>query len=165
MADKTNTSTPMLYWHVHHDLLAEACYDLEGRIDSIRTGKPADEIETRLRLLRPVRGPLPEALARVAVAWGPARDAYKQTRAAFDEAQAAYSQAWYDRAWDVCDRARVMCGQAQAACDQARDLCIQTGDACTEALETSRTEMEALHREECPGCPWNGETIFPGKEE
>ena len=26
-----------------------------------------------------------------------------------------------------------------------------------------RTAIEALHREECPRCPWNGRTIFPKK--
>ncbi len=29
------------------------------------------------------------------------------------------------------------------------------------SLENHRTEIEALHAEECPDCPWNGYTIFP----
>jgi len=27
-----------------------------------------------------------------------------------------------------------------------------------------KKELEALHKKECPGCPWNGETLFPVKE-
>lgn len=29
------------------------------------------------------------------------------------------------------------------------------------SLKDHRAELEALHAQECPGCPWDGETIFP----
>ena len=30
-----------------------------------------------------------------------------------------------------------------------------------EAYQKWKAEIEALHKEEHPGCPWNGRTIFP----
>ena len=33
-----------------------------------------------------------------------------------------------------------------------------------EVLLTHKDAIEALHAQECPDCPWNGETIFPEVE-
>ena len=43
------------YWHVHHDKLIEYCYDYDERVDYIKKEKPRNEIETRLRLFKPVK--------------------------------------------------------------------------------------------------------------
>ena len=42
------------YWHVHHDKLIEWCYNYQERVEAIKE-KPKNEIETRLRLLKPVK--------------------------------------------------------------------------------------------------------------
>ena len=43
------------------------------------------------------------------------------------------------KAWDAYDKAR---------------------DACDKAGEALAPEIEALHKELCPDCPWDGKTIF-----
>jgi len=54
------TDSP-LYWHIHHDILAEPLTEpIENRIRFIKNNKPYHEVETRLRLMKPVRGKLPE---------------------------------------------------------------------------------------------------------
>jgi len=48
------------YWHIHHKILVEALTEpLENRIKYIKDYKPEDEIELRLRLIKPVKGKLP----------------------------------------------------------------------------------------------------------
>jgi hypothetical protein len=110
------------YWHIHHDVLVEpATEPIEQRSEYIRQRKPANQIETRLRLLKPVKGELPQA--------------FVEARRAYDEASRAYEEAWrvYDDAWLAYDDAR----------------------------GAHKTEIEALHAQECPDCPWDGKTIFP----
>ena len=80
---------------------------IEERIAFIKDHKAKVEIETRLRLMRPVVGQLPAA--------------YLQAWAAYKSAGAAY-------------------GGTRAA---------------------TEVEIEALHRHECPDCPWDGRSIFP----
>ena len=52
------------YWHVHHDVLLEYCYNYQGRVGYIKENKPKNEIETRLRLFKPVKGKLPEDIVK-----------------------------------------------------------------------------------------------------
>ena len=53
------------YWHVHHDMLLEYCYDYEERVNYIKNYKLQGEIETRLRLFKPVKGKLPKDLIKI----------------------------------------------------------------------------------------------------
>ena len=111
------------YWHIHHDTLCEPLTDpLENLLSYIKSEKPEDEIETRLRLIKPVKGKLPEE---------------------WMDARAAYVQAW-----------KVRGGRAWAAYVRAWKVCDQAGKVC-------KPQIEALHKIECPDCPWNGSTIFP----
>ena len=106
---------PRVYWHIHHDQLFQyKTGTIKNRIAFIKREKPKEEIAIRLRLLKPVKGPLPVKL---------------------DKAVAARKKAWgaYVKAGAVYDKA---------------------GAAC-------KPQLEALHKRECRGCPWNGETIFP----
>jgi len=102
------------YWHVHHDRLVEWCTDYDGRVEYIKAKKPAEEIETRLRLFKPVAGWIPERLQRADAEWKRARDEW---------------------------------GRAYAEWERADAECLPA--------------LEALHAVECPGCPWDGKTIFP----
>ena len=121
-----------LYWHIHHDVLCEPMtYPVEDRIAFIKANKPSSEVETRLRLMQPVRGKLPPRFAKACAARAAARSA-------------ARSAAWASAAWSA----------ARSARSAARD-------AYDKALNVSRPALERLHRKECPGCPWNGHTIFP----
>ena len=95
------------FWHVHHEVLVEWCFDYDERDRYIRSYKPLTEQKTRLRLFRPVRGKLPKEVIK------------------------------------------------------ARQALNETWQAINKALKENMLKIEALHREECPNCPWNGHTIFP----
>jgi len=60
------------------------------------------------------------------------------------------ARAAYDKGWAAYDK-------AQAAWDKARA-------AWENALREHKPEIEALHAQECPNCPWDGETIFPQED-
>lgn len=100
-----------LYLHFYHDrLLVWEARTLAERRQDIRDNKRFSERETRLRLLKRVRGKLPNELVVVLRGWP--------------------------------------------------DWCCEYQDA----LRKYRREIEALHKKECPRCPWNGRTIFPKKK-
>ena len=62
-----------LVLHVHHDTLLEPLTEpMEARARYIRTNKPPHEIETRLRLMKPLIGRLPE-LDKACAVWNKAR--------------------------------------------------------------------------------------------
>lgn len=123
------------YWHVHHEVLLEASDNIEERIEYINREKPKHEIEIRLKLLKPVKGNLPKAYQDAAKAYWDAAKAYQNAYKAYWDAYKAY--------WDA-DKAY-------------RDAY----KAHRDAYEAHRDEIELLHSLECPGCPWDGKTIFP----
>jgi hypothetical protein len=143
-------SEPTFYWHIHHDVLVEpATEPIEQRSEYIRQRKPANQIETRLRLLKPVKGELPQAFVEARRAYDEASRAYEEAWLAYDEASRAYEEAWlaYEEAWLACEEARRAYHEVWLAYDDARGA--------------HKTEIEALHAQECPDCPWDGKTIFP----
>ena len=72
-----------MFWHCHHNTLLEYCYDYAGRVQFIKENKPKDEIKTRLRLFKPVKGKLPIAVVRAGAAYGKTWIAYdNKTKAA-----------------------------------------------------------------------------------
>ena len=122
------------YWHIHRGILCELSDNIEERIEYIKNNKPAGEIELRLRLLREVKGKLPEACET-------AREAYNTTQEA------------YNVALEACKTALEACKTAWRAYNVALG-------AYNVALETCKEEIEVLHKKECPDCPWDGHTIF-----
>ena len=52
-----------------------------------------------------------------------------------------------------------------ATCAKAEEVCAATwakaDKLCAATCAKARKPLEALHRRECPDCPWNGKTIFP----
>jgi len=134
------------FWHIHHGgFLLEWSDDIQERIDYIQTEKPKYEVETRLRLLKPVQGALPRRLVKAGVALAKAYDAYAKACAALAKADAAYAKAC--AALDKADAAYLAYDKAWDAYDKAYDECLP--------------QIEALHILECPDCPWDGTTIFP----
>jgi len=67
------------YWHIHHDKLLEFSGNIDKRIEYIKYGKPTEEIELRLRLLKPVKGKLPDAVIKVWAVWEKAWAACDET--------------------------------------------------------------------------------------
>jgi hypothetical protein len=150
-------------WHCHHEILCEPLTEpIEARIAYIRREKPKEEVALRLRLLKPLRGPLPVALVQ-------ARAAYDQARAAYHQAWAASETAWAasETAWAASAQARAAYHQAWAASAQARAASETARAAAAQARAASETELRALHAEECPDCPWTRHpgSIFPDTEE
>ena len=60
----------------------------------------------------------------------------------------------------------VEAGQAYVKAGQAYDEAGRVLDKAWHAYDEARRKnmpaIEALHKEECHNCPWNGNTIFPG---
>jgi hypothetical protein len=82
------------YWHVHHGILADPLTEpLRDRVRRIEADKPKSEVETRLRLMKPVRGKLPKAYAEAWKAYVEAGGAYVEARKAYVEAGEAYVEA------------------------------------------------------------------------
>ena len=132
----TNKQKPVFYWHIHHHILVESLIEpIENRVAFIKERKPEHERETRLRLMQPVKGKLPNAVVK---AW----DAYLKARVAYNKAWKAHYKGWkaYDKAQKAWERA---------------------WKAYYKALAAHKDEIEALHAKECPNCSWDGKTIFP----
>jgi len=64
-------------------------------------------------------------------------------------------------AWRACDEALRAYDEARRAYNEARRAYDEARRAYDEAILKNETEIEELHKKECPNCPWDGETIFP----
>src|SRR3989344_3724405 len=64
-------------------------------------------------------------------------------------------------AWRTCDEALRAYDEARRAYNEARRAYDEARRAYDEAILKNETEIEELHKKECPNCPWDGETIFP----
>ena len=137
------TTKPKLYWHIHHDTLLEKTSNIQERIDYIKAEKAEAEIPLRLKLMTPVLHPekLPARFRKASEAYHKAREAYNKTEEAYYKAAEAL-----DKAEEAYDKAREAYHKAWGDYHKARKDC--------------NTEIEKLHREEHPDCPWNGKTIF-----
>jgi len=153
------------YWHVYHN--QGFSNNIQERIDYVKRHKPVYEIDLRLTLLKPVRGKLP----RVVVKTG---EALNNARIVCDKLWAACNEAWitHPKIQKACEKGQMICREAWAVYIAKRDVFgkavavyEKVAKAHDEAIETYQAEIEALHREECPNCPWDGKTIFPREEE
>ena len=136
-------------FHVHHDVLMEICTNYKERVEYIKEHKPRGEQEIRLRLFQlisPAR--LPRPLVKAGEAYVKACEAYSKAWEAYDKALEAYVKACeaYDKALEAYTKA----GEAYSkACE-----------AYAKAWEAYKPQINELHKELCPDCPWDGKTIF-----
>ena len=64
-------------WHIHHDVLVEPLREpIKNRIEYIKRNKPKNEVDLRLRLLKVVKGKLPDGYDKALEAYGKAWEAY-----------------------------------------------------------------------------------------
>ena len=137
------------YWHIHHDTLCEYTYDIKERIAFIKEAKPKSEVRERLRLMTPVQHPdkLPLRFRRAASASTKARDDYNKAFDAFEKTFADHVKALttYEKARNVYTKACAVFPKAYNTYVKALHM----------------PQLEELHKEEHPNCPWNGKTIFP----
>ena len=132
---------PTLYWHIHHEILLEETTDIQERIDYIKANKPEKEIPLRLKLMTPVLHP-----EKLPASFRKARKAYYKAGEAYDKVREAYYKA--GEAYDKVREAYYKAGEAYYKAWKARDKALKA------------PQIEKLHREEHPDCPWNGKTIF-----
>ncbi len=151
------------YWHVHHDILAEFCWDYEGRKKYIEGNKLAVQRETRLRLFKPVNGKLPDALEEAGSICEEALSKYEEALSKYEEAWKKSEEVWkksdgsrskYEEAWKKVE-------EALSKYEEARSIDVKALNQFKEALIKSEDEIWLLHEKECKNCPWDGYTIFP----
>lgn len=120
------------YWHIHHDVLVEFTDNIQERIDYIQSDKPKNEIATRLRLMKSVKGKLPKAVTAA--------------NQAADLAWAEYRAVGTDWEENLRRHAKYLAADGK----------------CRKALEANLPALEALHAKECGCKEWNGKVlIFP----
>jgi len=85
------------YFHIHHEILAEPLTEpLKNRIKYIKEDKPKDEIELRLKLIKPVKGKLPSEFIEASQAWAKADQARGKAYLARGKARQAWAKALED---------------------------------------------------------------------
>jgi len=81
-------------WHIHHGVLIEPLTEpLRTKIKYIKENKSKDEIELSLKLLKPVKGKLPQKLIEAGKAYIESWPAYDKARKAYSKAREAYGEA------------------------------------------------------------------------
>ncbi len=144
---KKNKIKSGMYWHVHHNILCVYCYDEAERIKAIKETKPFNEIKTRLRLLKRIRGKLPDTFLK----------AYKNYR----EADKNWQEAYKNR-----QEADKNCLGAYKNYQEADKNCLEAYKNYRKAYKNCLPFLEKLHKKECGCKEWDGsELIFPGKGE
>ncbi len=78
----------MLLIHRHHDVLAEKSDNMQERIDYIKAHKPANEVATRLRLLK-------KANKRAEKEWDALNAKWQSKRDALDVERQSKRNAWH----------------------------------------------------------------------
>ena len=149
------------YWHVHHDVLFEYCYNYDERVNFIKANKPKKEIPVRLNLMQPVKGKLPEEVVKTRKACGKAQEAFDKAWEAYGKASEAYDKAWeaYGKARDAYVKASEAYYKAREAYGKAREVYDKAWDAYEKALENNRDYLNKLHSKECPDCCWDGRKL------
>jgi len=157
---------PQFYWHIHHDILLEPLTEpIENRIKFIKENKPKDEIKLRLKLLKPVKGKLPLERDEVRQKYDEARQKCDEVRQKYDEVRQKYDEARQkcDEAWQKCDEAWQKYDEARQKYNEARQKCNEAWQKYDEVRQKYKSQIEVLHKKECPNCPWTGSSIFPKK--
>ena len=140
------------YWHIHHDILLEPLTQpLKNRIEYIKNNKSKNEIKLRLKLLKPVRGKLPDEVIKVG-------EAYYKAQETSDKARKDYYKVWEtsDKPWEAYVKTWEAYIKAKEARGKAREIYDKT-------LKKYSKEINELHEKECPNCPWQNGTIFSNK--
>ena len=136
-----------MYWHCHHDKLCEYVWDYAERVNYIKNNKPENEIKTRLRLFKKVKGKLPKEFVEAREKYVEAGEKYVEAEKKLVEAGKKYVEAEkkYNEAGEKYNEARKKYNEA--------------GEKYVEAGEKYKPQLEALHKKECGCSNWNGKEI------
>ena len=159
----TKRPKPRWYWHIHHQVLAETSANIQERIDAIKSFKPENERAIRLRLMKPVKGVVKmstKASAR-----------YKRLERQLDDAEKHLKTV---KSVPASLNAKLAAARKALNALERKASNMRADKYRTESkIRTLRYNMknfktrpdmkalEALHKKECPNCPWDGKTIFP----
>ena len=143
-----------MFWHCHHDKLVEYCYDYDERVKFIKENKSKNEIETQLRLFKPVKGKLPSKVDKAVAAYAKARTACAKAVAAYAKVRTAY-----DKTVAAYDKARTAYDKTRAAYYKTWAAYYETWAAYDKVVQDNMPAILKLHEKECPDCGWNGKTI------
>ena len=121
-------------FHCHHDTLLEWVTNYDERVKYIKASKPKNEMKLRLKLFKMI--PVDRLPTELVKAWG---DYYK-------------AEGDYRKIWGIFYK-----DKAKKVRNKAWEVYVKTRKACY-------PELQKLHRELCPNCPWDGQTIFPNYE-
>ena len=126
--------------HCHHNTLVEYCYSYKGRVDSIKSDKPAHEQEIRLRLFKILPNEalldLPSEIQKADAEW---EKAYAEKRKAYAEREKADAER---------EKADAKWEKADAEWRKAYK-------------EWKKADQEAFHSKWCGCSEWNGmEIVF-----
>jgi hypothetical protein len=174
------------YWHINHDVLFGCSDNIQQRVEFIKGYKPEEEIPIRLRLLREIKGQLPWRLVDALLLCEDIKIIFQHIDRAAGVAWSSFQQ---PRQYLVAQRVahllscppdsmlveRILEGSEvpgvptvaeihsdlAAVLKKARDAHIAAWEHYQSVLHDYAEEIDALHRAECPNCPWNGKTIFP----
>ena len=126
------------YFHIHHDILVEPLTEpIKNRIKFIKENKPKNEIKLRLKLMKPVKGELPKEFIEAGQKYVKAEQKYDEARQKYVEAGQKYFEV------------ELKYFEARQKFDEAR--------------QKYEPQIIALHKKECPNCPWKNGSIFPDK--
>jgi hypothetical protein len=174
MNKTTDNSIPkfQIVWHGHHDQLLMPTMNLAERLDCINKYKPFPERTLRLKLIKPVKGRLPRSVIITGKIFAKARETQSLASADYNRA--------IERREDFVNDCMVNCKSIPAGrtlthfdaevkkySENLDKAILAFNKASTEfghACFRNMTKIETLHDVECPGCPWDGETIFNRKE-
>jgi len=151
------------YWHMNPRALMEQCYDYTKRRAEMLSSRSLDEnTREHLRLFKRVKSELPETVMRAQQVIDAAQQASREACQAYDEMRRIRdedrSRTYQTDLDQACDKAFHTLQEARLVYERARQTYINT-------LLTNKTAIEELHQQECPNCPWDGETIFPNSDD
>ena len=148
-----------LVLHLHHEVGCEPLIEpIENRISFILKNKDRAEQALRLRLMRVVRAEtlrrlLPDAEREKAYAeWEKAYAEWKKADAEREKADAEWEKAYAE--WE---KANAEWKKADAEWEKAN---AEWKKAYAEREKAYAEIFQLIHAHLCPGCPWNGRTIF-----
>jgi exonuclease VII small subunit len=158
---------------IHHEESIEILTELiENRIDYILRNKPEDEQAIRLHWLRPCPFELPERLTKAGAERDKAEAEYNKAWAEWQKALAEWDKAGaeldkaraeWDKAWAEWQKARAEYNKARAELDKAQAEYNKAGAEWQKAEAECKDEINAQFERYFPDCPWDGETLFPGR--
>jgi len=143
-----------LAFHVNQNKLVEFCDDYDVLLDCIKSTRPLDERKLCLRLLKMI--PKDKIPGKDSILWKACMKAVED----YEKAENAYVGTWkvymkgrHDCAWESWMGAEDIYYMVRHVYNKAWES----------YLDAYAVELEKLHKELCPNCPWDGHSIFPMK--